>query len=71
MAENEIRQFLAHLAVDLQVSASTQTGIELLVLFRVMRGRSLLSEHTRRSTRLHELTRTRLRLIRVLTQSLP
>ena len=72
MAENEIRQFLAHLAVDLHVSASTQTGIELLVLFRVTRGRPLFSEHTRRSTRITRTnTNKNQRLIRVLTQSQP
>jgi len=33
MAENEIRQFLAHLAVDLHVSASTQTVALSALLF--------------------------------------
>jgi len=44
MAENEIRQFLAHLAVDLHVSSSTQTVAlsALLFLYQDVLKRSLL-----------------------------
>jgi hypothetical protein len=42
MAETEIRQFLAHLAVDLHVSASTQTVALSALLFLY---RDLLKQH--------------------------
>ena len=52
MGEPEIRQFLAHLAVDLQVSASTQTVAlsALLFLYRAVLKRSLpYLEHIERA----------------------
>jgi hypothetical protein len=42
MAETEIRQFLAHLAVDLHVSASTQTVALSALLFLY---RDVLKQH--------------------------